>query len=146
MTIRTIKTTVAALALTAMSLSVAGCSMPGSGGSYGSSDAANGAAFRVEASEAFGRLDPVCPFTDDADQLARYDEPRARYAALKEWVNDTPFAIDLAIIEADYQQYWATNSVECGPKDTEDSMIQFNAELEQINARLSALEQLAGVV
>lgn len=146
MKIRTIKTTGIALALTAMSVGIAGCSMPGSEGSYGSSDAANGAAFRVEASEAFGRLDPVCPFTDDADQLARYDEPRARYAALKEWVSDTPFAIDLAIIEADYQQYWATNSVDCGPKDTEEGMIQFNVELEQINARLSALEQLAGVV
>ncbi|NMW30897.1 hypothetical protein HKD42_02340 [Altererythrobacter sp. RZ02] len=146
MKIGNIKTTGATLALTAMCFGIAGCSMPGGEGGYSPADAANGAAFRVEASEAFGRLDPVCPFTDDADQLARYDEPRARYAALKEWVSGTPFATDLAIIEADYQQYWATNSVDCGPKDTEEGMIQFNAELEEINIRLNALEQLAGVV
>lgn len=134
------------LALPVICLSVAGCSMMEGGGSYSASDAADGAALRVEAKEAFGRLDPVCPFTDDADQLARYDEPRARYAKLKEWVAGTPFAIDLAIVEADYQQYWATNSVDCGPKDTDEGMAQFNEELEEINKRLNAIEQLAGVV
>lgn len=114
--------------------------------SYGASDASDGAVFRLEAREVFGRLDPVCPFTQDADQLARYDALRERYAKLKDWVGGTPFAVDLAIIEADYANFWASNSVECGPTDTEESIGQMNAELEAINARLGTLETLAGVV
>ncbi|MGB7373093.1 hypothetical protein [Pontixanthobacter sp.] len=125
---------------------LAGCSMMESDTSYSASDASDGAAFRVEAREVFGRLDPVCPFTRDADQLARYAAMQDRYAQLKDWVGGTPFAVDLAIIEADYANFWASNSVECGPTDTKESIAQMNAELEAINTRLDTLETLAGAV
>lgn len=134
------------LALPIVCFALAGCSMMEGESSYGTSDASDGAAFRLEAREVFGRLDPVCPFTQDADQLARYEALRERYAKLKDWVGGTPFAVDLAIIEADYANFWASNSVECGPTDTEESIGQMNAELEAMNARLGTLETLAGVV
>lgn len=126
-------------------LVLAGCGAVG-GGSYDTQAAKDGAAFRLEAREIVGRLNPVCPYSENAEQLARYDEPKARYAKLKEWVADTPFAVDLAVIEADYQQYWTANVAECGPVDTDDSIATLNGEMEALNARLSNLEQMAGVV
>lgn len=134
-----------ALALVLSTLAVAACS-GGGDGSYGGQDAKDGAAFRLEAREIVGKLTPVCPYTAAAEQLARYDEPRARYEKLKEWVSDTPFIVDLAVVEADYEQYWQANVAECGPTDTEESLAMMNAELEALNARLSNLEKMAGVI
>ncbi len=128
-----------------LAMTLAGCGALG-GGAYGAQEAKDGAAFRLEAREIVGRLNPVCPYSENADQLARYDEPKARYAKLKEWVADTPFAVDLAVIEADYEQYWTANVAECGPVDTDDSIATLNGELEALNARLSNLEQMAGVI
>lgn len=133
------------LLLVPVLLALAGCGAVG-GGSYGAQDARDGAAFRLEAREIVGRLNPVCPYTQNTEQLARYDEPKARYDKLKEWVADTPFAVDLAIIEADYAQYWTANVAECGPVDTDDSLATLNGEMEALNARLSTLEQMAGVI
>lgn len=136
---RRVSTALAAIA------ALAGCS--GSGTTdYDRQDAADGASFRLEARETIGRLKPVCPYSVDPAQLARYEEPRARYEALKEWVADTPFIIDLAVIEADYNQFWSDNTTECGPADTEESIGTLNAELEALNARLDNLEKLAGVI
>lgn len=135
--------------LVALSLaaSLAGCSALGVGGSdYGPDDAAEGAAFRVEAFEAFAKLNPVCPFTADAGQLERYQAPAARYQAVKDWVADTPFIVDMAIVEANYQHYWTVNKAECGAVDTEQSLAQLDGELNALNQRLDNLEKLAGVI
>ncbi len=128
-----------------IAVALTGCSGVG-GANYDVQDAADGAAFRLEAREIVGRLNPVCDYTADATQLARYDAPRARYRKLKEWVADTPFIVDLAVIEADYKQYWAANVAECGPIDTEETRQIMDAEMNAIDARLSNLEKMAGVV
>ncbi|MXO89644.1 hypothetical protein [Pontixanthobacter aquaemixtae] len=128
-------------------LALAGCSaFEGDGPSYGREEAIAGAAFRAEALEVYAKLNPVCPFTENVDQLARYDALNARYEALGKWVAKTPFAIDLAIAEGNFKHYWSVNSAECGPTDTEESMAAFDAELATADQRLSALEKMAGMI
>lgn len=134
------------LMLAPVLLALGGCFGGGGDGSYGLQEAKDGAAFRLEAREVVGKLNPVCPYTANPELLARYEEPRARYAKLKEWVAKTPFTVDLAVIEADYDQFWTTNVAECGAVDTEEGLATFNAEMEALNARLSNLEKLAGVI
>ena len=128
-------------------VSLAGCSALGGGGSnYGANEAEAGAAFRVEAFEAFAKLNPVCPYTQNVDQLARYEEPAARYQKIKDWVADTPFIVDMAISEANYRHYWTVHTAECGPTDTEQGLASLDGELQQLNERLSNLEKLAGMI
>ena len=128
-------------------LALAGCSaLTGDGTAYTEQNARDGAAFRAEAREVYGRINPVCPYTAEEGQLARYDEPRARYDALKKWVAGTPFTIDLAMIEGEFDHYWTVNDAECGPTDTEEGLVAFDAELNDVDQRLSALEQMAGMI
>lgn len=127
-------------------LALGGCLGGGGDGSYSMQNAKDGAAFRLEAREVIGKLNPVCPYTANPELLAQYEAPRARYAKLKEWVADTPFIVDLAVIEADYDQFWTANVAECGPVDTEEGLTTLNAEMEALNARLANLEKLAGVI
>lgn len=133
-------------ALLALSASLGGCMGGGGDGTYSLQDAKDGAAFRLEAREVIGKLNPVCPYTAKPDLLARYEEPRARYAKLKEWVAKTPFIVDLAVIEADYDQYWTANVAECGAVDSKEGLATMNAEMDALTARLSNLEKLAGVI
>ncbi len=127
-------------------LALGGCIGGGGDGSYSIQNAKDGAAFRLEAREMIGKLNPVCPYTAKPKLLAQYEAPRARYAKLKEWVADTPFVVDLAMIEADYDQFWKANVAECGPVDTEEGLATLNAEMEALNARLANLEKLAGEI
>ena len=127
-------------------LALGGCFGGGGDGTYSLQNAKDGAAFRLEAREVIGKLNPVCPYTAKPELLAQYDAPRARYAKLKEWVADNPFIVDLAVIEADYDQFWTANIAECGAVDTEEGLATMNAELEALNTRLNNLEKLAGVV
>ncbi len=128
-------------------LALAGCSqMTGSGADYGRDEAIAGAGFRAEAFEVYAKLNPVCPYTADANQLARYAEPAERFQKLRDWVADTPFTVDLAIVEGRFQHFWSVNTAECGPTDTEEGMAAFNAELEDLNRRLSVLEKMAGMI
>ena len=127
-------------------LALGGCLGGGGDGSYSMQNAKDGAAFRLEAREVIGKLNPVCPYTANPELLAQYEAPRARYAKLKEWVADTPFIVDLAVIEADYDQFWTANVAECGPVDSEEGLATLNAEMEALNARLANLEKLAGVI
>lgn len=132
--------------LLALSATLGGCLGGGGDGTYSVQNAKDGAAFRLEAREVIGKLNPVCPYTAKPDLLARYDEPRARYAKLKKWVSDTPFIVDLAVIEADYDQYWTANSAECGPVDSKDGLATMTAEMDALSARLANLEKLAGMI
>ncbi|MDN3645919.1 hypothetical protein QWY75_06845 [Pontixanthobacter aestiaquae] len=126
---------------------LAGCSqLSGSGPDYGRDEAIAGAAFRAEAFETYAKLNPVCPYTANTDQLARYAEPAERFQKLRDWVADTPFAVDLAIVEGRFNHFWSVNTAECGPTDNEESMAAFNAELEDLNRRLAALEKMAGMI
>ena len=126
---------------------LAGCSaLEGGAVDYGREEAMAGAAVRAEAGEVFAKLNPVCPFTQDAGQLARYEEPAARYEAVKKWVAETPFSVDLAISEGNFKHYWTVNVVDCGATDTEDSLALLDEELGVLNQRLENLEKLAGMI
>ena len=126
---------------------LAGCSGPGNGGGpgYTRQDAMDDASFRLNAREVVGLLNPVCPYTKDAEQLARYDAPRARFAKLRDWVAATPFTIDLAIVESDYAAYWQGRETNCGATDTKEARERLDTDLGAVDGHLAALEKLAGM-
>lgn len=116
----------------------------GSGAGYGTADAKAGAAFRFYARDAFGGLNPVCPFTQNADLLAQYEPLRARYDNLAGQVEDTAFATDLESVQADYEYYWQQNSVDCGPMDTSETEGAVAREIERITKALGGMERAVG--
>ncbi len=123
---------------------LAACSDGGGGAGYGVADAKAGAAFRFHAREAFGGLNPVCPFTQNADLLAQYEPLQARYDGLAERVGDTAFGTDLAAVQADYEYYWQNNSVECGAMDTDETEGAVAREVERITNALGGMERSVG--
>lgn len=130
----------------AASLALAGCSgMMGDTGSYGANQASAGAEFRYHARDAWGGLNPVCPFTDDADLLSRYEPLQARLDALEEWIGGTALAVDMQSVRADYDYYWSQNQVSCAEKDTAETAAKVDGELKRVAAALEAMERGAGV-
>lgn len=113
---------------------------------YAAMQAQDGAAMRFAARDVVGMLNPVCPYSEQADQQARYDAPRGRYEAVKEWVDGKPLAIDLASVEADYQYYWTVNQAECGDPDTPENMERLDNDLNVLDQRLTQMEELAGMM
>ena len=111
---------------------------------YGPAQAREGAAIRAEVREIYGILNPVCGYTEDPDQLARYEAQRARYAQIKASVADTPRAVDFASVEADHDHYWAGVPVECGETDTPETLERLDADLADAQARLDTLARLTG--
>ncbi|MCP5395838.1 MAG: hypothetical protein H6918_03745 [Sphingomonadaceae bacterium] len=132
------------LAIAALALSLAACSDLGGGASYGAAEAEMGAMFRSHAREVHGGLNIKCPFTADADLLAQYEPLAQRYAALKESVAGRSLAVDIAIIEADYNAYWEQNVVECGAMDQPGTQERVAQELARIDGNLQQLERMAG--
>ena len=127
-------------------LALGACDGMQSGASSYSVDAATaGADFRYGAREAVAGLDPVCPYSEEEEQLARYEPLRTRMAALEERVAGTALAIDLAVVRADYGHYWTINDAPCGETDTAETEGQIDGELEKIDNALTRMEAAAGV-
>lgn len=130
----------------ATSLALAGCSdLVGGAGSYGADQVNAGAEFRHHARDAWGGLNPVCPFTDDADLLASYEPLQARFNALEERINGTALAVDMQSVRADYDYYWSQNSVSCADKDTAETPAKVDGELQRVAGALEAMERAAGM-
>lgn len=116
----------------------------GAGAAYSAADAKAGAAFRFHARDAFGGLNPVCSFTENADLLARYEPLQLRYDTLTERISNTAFATDLTAVRADYDYYWSRNKVECGAMDTAETEKAVGRELERVANALSDMERAVG--
>lgn len=127
-------------------LALAGCSdLVGGAGSYGESEALAGAEFRFAAREAVGALEPVCPFTADADLLSQYEPLKTRFEALQERIEGTALASDLAVVNADYRYFWEQNPTDCGDVDTPGTAERLEQEFVRIAAALERMERAAGV-
>ncbi|ANU07515.1 hypothetical protein [Paraurantiacibacter namhicola] len=116
------------------------------GAGYTAMQAQEGAAMRFEARDVVGMLNPVCPYTTDPAQQARYEEPKARYEAVKEWVDGKPLATDLAAVEADYAYYWTINQATCGSPDTPETIAELDRNMQVLDQRLTRMEELAGMM
>lgn len=134
------------LAIAAMAATLAACGSGEGDAAYGPMQAQEGAEFRFFGREVVGMLNPVCPYSEDPEQMARYDQPRARYEAVKEWVEGKPRAVDLAMVEADFAFYWNNRNTTCGAPDTEETMAGLDRDMQVLDENLTRLENLAGMM
>ena len=124
-------------------LALAACSGGADDASYGAADAAAGAEFRFLARDIVAGLDPVCPLVLEDANAALYDGLRGRMQALETRVAGTPRATDLAVVRADYREFWSRNTATCSDPDTPENTARAREEVAALEARMDALEAAA---
>ena len=63
--------------------------------------------------------------------------------ALETRVAGTPRATDLAVVRADYREFWSRNTATCSDPDTPENTARAREEVAALEARMDALEAAA---
>ncbi len=127
----------------AMAMTLSACDSLG-GGSYSANDAQAGAQFRFHSRDVVAGLNPVCPYSQNPELLAQYDEVIGRFDAVRESISGRSLETDLAIVQADYNYYWDVNQAECGEVDAPGAAEQIAQEVAKMSGQLEQLERIVG--